>query len=156
MSVFLIFTLLFPFSFVWRQFRLTLYRFESAFEAGAFPVFRTGTAKAMTMARFLRPFSHHGRSLSSSASRADCLLSGVVPLFRPFSGGVREPLREAVRLPPTHHQGGGRALSRLRQSPLRVCPHPLSRLPGGTPPDVLLPHPGLLSLLPRQEARRVG
>jgi len=44
--------LLFPFSFVWRQFGLTLYRFESVFEAGAFPVFRTGTAKAMTMARF--------------------------------------------------------------------------------------------------------
>ncbi len=33
------------------------------------------------------------------------------------------------------------------------CPHPLSGLPCGTPPDVLLPHPRLLSLLPRQADR---
>jgi hypothetical protein len=33
-----------------------------------------------------------------------------------------------------------------------ICPHPLFRLPYGTPPDVFLSHPGILSLLPRQEA----
>lgn len=39
---------------------------------------------------------------------------------------------------------------------LRVCPHPLSGLRRGTSPDVLLPHPRFLSLLPRQAPGGMG
>jgi hypothetical protein len=63
-------SLFFPFSFVWRQFSFTFDCVESAFGAGAFPVFLIDTAKAMTMARFLRSFFRHGMSLPSSPSRA--------------------------------------------------------------------------------------
>jgi len=47
--------------------------------------FRGDAVIAVTMARFLRPFSRHGRSLSSSASRTDCPLSGVIS-FVPTAG----------------------------------------------------------------------
>jgi hypothetical protein len=67
--------------------------------------------------------------------------------WRSISGRVREPLREGVRVTPTHHQGGRPTLPRLRQPALRVCPHPLSGVQRRAPPDVLLPHPRLLSLL---------
>jgi hypothetical protein len=49
-----------------------------------------------------------------------------------------------------------RALPRLRQPPLRVCPHPLSRLWGRAPPDALLPHPGILPILPCQAPGGMG
>jgi hypothetical protein len=36
----------------------------------------------MALARFLRPFSCHGRSLSPSASRAACAISRFISLLR--------------------------------------------------------------------------
>jgi len=41
-------------------------------------------------------------------------------------------------------------------STAKRCPDPLSGLPCGTPPDVLLPHPRFLSFVPCQEAGGVG
>ena len=44
----------------------------------------------------------------------------------------------------------------MRQPALRVRPHPVSRLWGGAASYVLLPHPGLLSFVPRQADRGMG
>jgi hypothetical protein len=43
-----------------------------------------------------RPFSRHGGSVSSSASRADCPLSGVISLLRQVPGGVQGTFREGT------------------------------------------------------------
>jgi hypothetical protein len=54
------------------------------------------------------------------------------------------------------HSRRRRALSGLRQPALRLCPDPVSALPGQASADVFLQDSRVLSLLPRQAAGGVG
>jgi len=54
------------------------------------------------------------------------------------------------------HSRRRRALSGLRQPALRLCPDPVSALPGRASADVFLQDSRVLSLLPRQAAGGVG
>jgi hypothetical protein len=69
---------------------------------GLITSFQGDAVLSVTLARFLRPFSRYGGSLSSSTSGADRPLPGAVASFRQVPG-----------------RGG--ALSRLRQSALRLA-----------------------------------
>ena len=71
-----------------RQLRLTFSSLAWPSEPELFPFVQGAVVIFVTMARFLRPLFRHGRSVSSSASRADCSLPGVVPLLRAFPHGV--------------------------------------------------------------------
>ena len=64
-----------------------------AFGSALFPFFQADAVRSLALAHFLRPFSRHGGSVSSSASRADCTLCGAL------SGLRQPPLRIRPRGP---------------------------------------------------------
>jgi len=62
----------FPFPSTGQQLRLTFSRLTRPSEPELFPFFQGDGVISVAMARFLKPFSRHGGSVSSSASREDC------------------------------------------------------------------------------------
>ena len=71
-----------------RQRLLTFSHLIFSFEPSLITSFQGDAVLSVTLARFLRPFSCYGGSLSSSTSGADRPLPGTVPLFRAFCRGV--------------------------------------------------------------------
>jgi len=90
------------------------------------------------LARFLMLRFRCAGNLPSSSSGTDRSLPGALSSFRAVRRGIREPVRAGLWFPPADHQRGRRALSRLRQSEVRLCPDPVPTLPGGTSADVFL------------------
>jgi hypothetical protein len=67
---------------------LTFSRPYSPFRAAVIASFQGDAVRSVMLARFLRPFSCYGGSLSSSTSGADRSLPGAVASFRQVPDGV--------------------------------------------------------------------
>jgi hypothetical protein len=81
-------TLKFPISSAERQHVLTFSHMIFSFESGLITSFQGDVVLSMTLARFLRPFSCYGRSLSPSTSGADRPLIARVTSDIPDKGQV--------------------------------------------------------------------
>jgi hypothetical protein len=91
-----------------------------------------------SLAHFMNKLPCHGRDLPAASSGTHGVLPGVFSLFRALPSRIRGSVREGVRLPQASHQGCCGEVSGLRQSDVRVCPHPVSGLRGGAALDVFL------------------
>ncbi|TRZ92313.1 hypothetical protein D4R89_01475 [bacterium] len=67
-----------------------------SFEPGLITSFQGDAVISVTLARFLRPFSRHGGSLSCSTSGIHRPLPGGFPSFRQVFRRVRRPFRAGV------------------------------------------------------------
>jgi len=89
--------------------------------------YRVFEALLSSLACFVNHPPCHGRDLPRATSGTFCFLPGVFLLFRAIPSRIWGSVRERVRVFPSGNQGGGWALSWLRQSDERICPHVVAR-----------------------------
>ena len=131
-----------------RQLRLTFSRPDCPSEPGLIPFFLGDAVRSVMVARFLRLFSRHGRSLSPSTSGADRSLPVAFPSFRiarsssPSPRGCGSSSSSTAVSSPARKEWD---FSTMLNSPPRPCrkgnPYPLaiSRAPGWQPVSSVRP-----------------